>query len=113
VDPDWGWSGWGDNYPWGAGLAIGAAAAMAYGAYYYSLPHDCSPYYWGGYDYYHCGGVYYEPRYEGDTVVYVTVPDPSGGQGGAAAQQPAPAEGPPAAGTPPAEPHPTPAPSTS
>jgi hypothetical protein len=83
VDPGWGWNGWGDHYPWGgfwAGAAIGAAAA--YGAWYYSLPPDCSPYSWGSYGYYHCGGVYYEPRYEGDTIVYVTVPDPTGGKGG-------------------------------
>ena len=45
---------------------------------YYALPPACAPYGWGGYGYYHCGGVYYEPRYEGDTVVYVTVPDPLG-----------------------------------
>ena len=30
--------------------------------------------------YYHCGGVYYEPRMEADEVVYVVVdPDGSGG----------------------------------
>jgi hypothetical protein len=47
---------------------------------YYALPPGCPSYGYGGYGYYHCGGVYYEPRYEGDTVVYVTVPDPSGGK---------------------------------
>jgi hypothetical protein len=47
------------------------------------LPPGCPAYPYGGYSYYHCGGAYYEPRYEGDTVVYVTVPDPS--QGGASA----------------------------
>jgi hypothetical protein len=47
---------------------------------YYALPTGCSPYAWGGYSYYGCGGVYYEPRYEGDTVVYVTINDPSGGK---------------------------------
>ena len=29
------------------------------------------------YTYYNCGGAYYQPQYEGDTVVYVTVPDPA------------------------------------
>ena len=81
IDNDGGWGGWND-YPVGAGLAIGAAAAFtaaAWGSVYYSLPHGCSPYPYAGYSYYSCGGAYYEPRYEGDTVVYVTVPNPSGG----------------------------------
>jgi hypothetical protein len=43
------------------------------GSSYYARPAGCAPYYT---HYYSCGGVYYEPRYEGDTVVYVTVPDP-------------------------------------
>ena len=75
---DGGWGGWND-YPWGAGLAIGTAAAVtaaAWGSIYYSLPAGCSPYPY--YSYYSCGGVYYEPRYQGDTVVYVTVPPPTG-----------------------------------
>ena len=29
------------------------------------------------YTYYNCGGAYYQPQYEGDTVVYVSVPDPA------------------------------------
>jgi hypothetical protein len=81
IDNDGGWGGWND-YPWGAGLAIGAAAAFtaaAWGSVYYSLPPSCAPYPYRGYSYYSCGGVYYEPRYEGDTIVYVTVPDPASG----------------------------------
>lgn len=58
----------------------GAWTAAAIGASYYSLPPGCPPYAWGGYNYYYCGGSYYQPQYEGDTVVYVTVPDPSNGQ---------------------------------
>ena len=81
VDNDWGgdWNGWGD-YPIGAGIAIGAVAgmtAMAYGSAYYALPGGCSPYPYRSYTYYSCGGAYYQPQYEGDTVVYVTVPDPT------------------------------------
>ena len=81
VDNDWGgdWNGWGD-YPLGAGLAVGAVAGMtaaAIGSAYYALPGGCSPYPYHGYSYYHCGGAYYQPQYEGDTVVYVTVPDPN------------------------------------
>jgi hypothetical protein len=73
------------------------------GSMYYSLPPACSPYAWGGYGYYHCGGMYYEPRYEGDTVVYVTIPDPSGGKAPAQAapSQPGPTGAqPPASQTP-------------
>ena len=62
------------------GIAIGAVAgmtAMAYGSAYYALPGGCSPYPYHSYTYYNCGGAYYQPQYEGDTVVYVTVPDPA------------------------------------
>jgi len=76
-----GWDGWVDH-PIAAGIAIGAiaGAAVAIGTTYYSLPYDCPPYYWSGINYYYCNDVYYQPQYEGDTIVYVTVPDPSGGQ---------------------------------
>ena len=82
VDNDWGgdWDGWGD-YPIGLGMAIGATAAWAtaaaYGSAYYALPPGCAPYPYAAYTYYNCGGAYYQPQYEGDTVVYVTVPDPA------------------------------------
>jgi hypothetical protein len=79
-DNDWGWGGW-DDHPIGAGIAFGTAAAVTsaavYGSMYHSLPYGCSSYYSS---YYYCGGMYYEPRYQGDTVVYVTVPDPAQGQ---------------------------------
>jgi len=72
--------GWGD-YPIGAGIAIGATAAwataVAYGSAYYGLPGGCSPYPYHTYTYYSCGGAYYQPQYEGDTIVYVSTPDPS------------------------------------
>ena len=82
IDNDWGgdWNGWGD-YPLAAGIAIGATAAwataVAYGSAYYALPPACSPYPYRTYTYYSCGGAYYQPQYEGDTVVYVSVPDPN------------------------------------
>lgn len=80
-----GTEGWFDH-PIAAGVVIGAAAtAIAIGATYYALPPGCPPYYWNSFTYYSCDGIYYEPQYEGDTIVYVTVPDPSGGQ-----QQPPP-----------------------
>jgi hypothetical protein len=76
-----GTQGWFDH-PIAAGIAIGAVAgaAAAIGSYYYALPPDCPPYYWSELTYYSCGGAWYQPQYEGDTIVYVTVPDPSGGQ---------------------------------
>lgn len=70
------WNGWVDH-PIAAGVAV-AATAAAIGARYYALPAGCAPYAWSGFTYYTCAGVYYEPQYEGDTVVYVVVPNPSG-----------------------------------
>ena len=80
VDHDNGW-GWGDRdyHPVAAGVAVGTAAAVtsaALGSRYYSLPPACAPYPYSGYTYYSCGGVYYAPQYEGDTVVYVVVDRP-------------------------------------
>ena len=80
VDHDNGW-GWGDHdyHPVAAGVAFGTAAAVtsaAIGSRYYSLPPSCAPYPYSGYTYYSCGGVYYAPQYEGDTVVYVVVDRP-------------------------------------
>ena len=85
VDNGWGggwggdWNGWGD-YPLGAGIAIGAVAGMTaavIGSAYYALPPGCSPYPYHRYTYYSCAGAFYQPQYEGDTIVYVTVPDPA------------------------------------
>jgi hypothetical protein len=59
--------------------------SAALGSYYYSLPPGCSPYYTS---YYHCGGAYYQPQYQGDTVVYVTVPDPAAAAGTQVTVQP-------------------------
>ena len=54
-----------------------ASALPVSGSAYYALPSGCSPYPYHTYTYYNCGGAYYQPQYEGDTVVYVTVPDPA------------------------------------
>jgi hypothetical protein len=102
-DGDWdnGWGGWVDN-PIAAGMVIGATAmwtSAVIGSYYYGLPYGCPAWGWGGASYYSCGGSYYQPIYEGDTVVYVTVPDPSNGQ-----QAPGPMEPPGELAGPPAPP---------
>lgn len=73
---DHGWD-WDDDYhPIARGVAFGAAAAVTsavIGSMIYSLPPACSPYMTS---YYYCGGVYYAPQYQGDTVVYVVVDQP-------------------------------------
>jgi hypothetical protein len=76
-----GGDGWVDH-PIAAGIAIGAVAgaAAAIGSAWYSLPADCPPYYWNSTYYYSCYGAWYEPQYQGETIVYVSVPDPSNGQ---------------------------------
>lgn len=76
-----GWDGWVDH-PIAAGIAIGAiaGAAATIGSAWYSLPYDCPPYYWDGTYYYSCDGNWYQPHYEGDTIVYITIPDPSDGK---------------------------------
>ena len=85
VDNNYGWGGYYDRPAGGfwAGVAIGATAtltAAAIGSAYYALPPSgCSPYVWQTYHYYHCGSAWYQTRYEGDTIVYVTVSDPSKG----------------------------------
>ena len=77
VDVDDGWGGGDWDYPVGAGLAIGTAAAItsaAIGSMYYSLPPNCGYMY----SYYNCGGVWYEPQYQGESVTYVVVEAPEG-----------------------------------
>ena len=76
-----GWDGWIDH-PIAAGIVIGAVAGATatIGSAWYSLPADCPPYYWDNDYYYSCDGIWFEPQYEGDTIVYIAVPDPSNGQ---------------------------------
>ena len=77
VDVDDGWGGGDWDYPVGAGLAIGMGAAItsaAIGSMYYSLPPNCGYMY----SYYNCGGVWYEPQYQGESVTYVVVEAPEG-----------------------------------
>lgn len=82
IDGDHGWDwddGWGDH-PLAAGIAFGTAAAWTsavVGSMFYSIPPGCSPYY---VSYYYCDGHYYQPTYQGDTVVYVVVDDPAQAQ---------------------------------
>jgi len=81
VDNDYGYR-WNDNYhPVARGVAIGTAAAVSaavVGSMIYSLPPSCVNRYYGGVTYYGCGSVWYQPQYQGDTVVYVVVQQPPG-----------------------------------
>ncbi len=59
-----------------AGALVGAAV-VAIGTRHTYLPSGCTSYDYYGRPYYHCGGVYYQPVYDGPEVVYVVVDDPS------------------------------------
>jgi hypothetical protein len=81
IDGDRGYYGAGGRYYGGYPVARAAAVtagvaltAAAVGSVAYSLPAGCSTYY----GYYSCGGVYYQPQYEGDNVTYLVVPGPEG-----------------------------------
>ena len=71
---------WNDHYhPVAAGVAIGATAAVTsavVGSMLYTLPPACNPYPYASMTYYSCGGVYYQPQYQGSTVTYVVVDRP-------------------------------------
>jgi hypothetical protein len=66
-------------HPYGYAPVAAAAAtaavvtAAAIGSSVYALPPACSPY---GAGYFYCNGAYYQPRYEGTSVVYVVVGRP-------------------------------------
>lgn len=49
---------------------------VARGTRVHALPGGCTTVLRGGVKYHHCGGVYYQPYYEGDQVVYVVVDEP-------------------------------------
>ena len=58
-----------------AGAIVGATAA-AIGTRHRHLPASCTSYDYYGRPYYHCGGVYYQPVYDGPEVIYVVVEKP-------------------------------------
>ena len=58
-----------------AGALVGAAV-VAIGSRHTHLPPSCTSYDYYGRPYYHCGGVYYQPVYDGPEVVYVVVDKP-------------------------------------
>ncbi|EKJ95051.1 MULTISPECIES: hypothetical protein [Hyphomicrobiales] len=56
---------------WGA-----TATAVAVGTIIATLPPDCTTVVVNGVSYRDCGGNWFEPRYDGHTVIYVAVSDP-------------------------------------
>ncbi|HEV8235680.1 MAG TPA: hypothetical protein VGP84_13820 [Gemmatimonadaceae bacterium] len=76
------WDGdYGCCYGWGAaaaGFAAGAITAAALGSTVYALPPSCPVAVYGGVTYNHCGGVWYQPQFEGTETTYVVVESPPG-----------------------------------
>lgn len=79
-DPDWGWGAFAAGATVGA---IGAAAAYdepdtvviapSSGGYVSTLPSGCTTVVLGGANVYDCGGVYYQPSYQGSSLMYQQV----------------------------------------
>lgn len=62
---------------YGAGAVAATATAIAIGTRVATLPPACSNVVINGRPYYHCGGTYYQPGYDGPDVVYVVVDNPN------------------------------------
>jgi hypothetical protein len=75
-DSDYGCcSGWGAA---AAGFAAGAITAAAIGSTVYALPPACPISVYGGTTYNHCGGVWYQPQFQGTETTYIVVEQPAG-----------------------------------
>lgn len=61
---------------WGPAAAWGAATAIAVGTVIATLPPECVNVVVNGVSYRECGGQWFEPRYDGHTVVYIAVAAP-------------------------------------
>jgi len=92
------WDGdYGCCYGWGgaaAGFVAGAVTGAALGSMVYALPPSCPPYVYGGVTYNHCGGVWYQPQFQGTETTYIVVESPPGAPADESAA-PAPASTPP------------------
>lgn len=60
----------------GAVVAASVATAIVVGTIVYTLPPSCTTIVANGVAYQNCGGVYYQPRYQGSSVTYVVVNHP-------------------------------------
>ncbi|GAB1596083.1 hypothetical protein [Lysobacter claricitrinus] len=76
VDIDMDDNHWGNgeiDHPIAATAMVAATTAAVVGAFYPSVPAGCPIVNTYSVPYYHCNGVYYEQRMQGDDVVYVVV----------------------------------------
>jgi hypothetical protein len=69
------YGGWGAA---AAGFVAGAVTAAAIGSTVYALPPSCPVAVYGGVTYNHCGGVWYQPEFEGTETTYIVVESPEG-----------------------------------
>jgi hypothetical protein len=61
---------------WGRPVARGVAVGAAIGTRVAMLPGGCTTVYARGVAYSQCGGAYYQPVYQGTSVVYVVLANP-------------------------------------
>ncbi|MGY3264890.1 hypothetical protein [Lysobacter sp. HA35] len=76
IDMDGNDSNWGNGQidrPLAATAVVAATTAAVVGSFYPSVPAGCPIVNTYSVPYYHCNGVYYEQRMQGDDVVYVVV----------------------------------------
>ena len=64
------------HYRPAVGVGAAVAAGIVIGSIVASLPPSCPSMYVYGGTYYHCGGVYYQPQYQGSNVTYIIVNSP-------------------------------------
>jgi hypothetical protein len=76
------WDGhYGCCYGWGgvaAGFVAGAVTGAIIGSSVYALPPACPASIYGGVTYNYCGGVWYQPQFQGTETTYIVVEAPPG-----------------------------------
>jgi hypothetical protein len=75
VDNGWNAYGYAGYHPAAVATAAAVTTAAVIGARAYALPAGCVAYTYST-AYYNCGGAWYQPQYEGSSVVYVVVGQP-------------------------------------
>jgi hypothetical protein len=60
----------------GGVIAATVATAIVVGAIVNTLPPNCTTFMANGFTYQNCGGTYYQPQYQGNSVTYVVVNHP-------------------------------------
>ena len=57
-------------------VAASVATAIVVGSIVHSLPPSCTTMVVNGFAYQNCGGIYYQPQYQGSSVTYIVVNHP-------------------------------------